>query len=104
MYDLYGARDLSVEQVHRLVSAALGIAFCGHFSEAVGDYFSADDGASEFMVERNLATDEEGAYHLEEDFPEYETLLHAVTANGDAIRETLATVAGLTFLRREFEA
>jgi hypothetical protein len=103
MYDLYGARDLSVDQVHRLVSGALGIAFRGHFSEAVGNYFFADDGASEFMVESNLATDDEGTYHLEEDFPEYETLFHAVTENGDAIRETLASAGGLTFLRREFE-
>jgi hypothetical protein len=42
--------------------------------------------------------------HLEEDFPEYGTLFHAVTDHGDAIREALAAVAGLTFLRREFEA
>jgi len=71
MYDLYGARDLSVEHLHRLVSAALGITFRGLFSEVAGDYFFADDGTSEFMVESNLATDEEGTYHLEEDFPDY---------------------------------
>src|SRR5215468_11344566 len=100
MYDLYGARDLSVQQVHRLVSAALGIAFRGHFSDAAGDYFFADDGACEFMVESNVATDDEGAYYLEEDFPEYGTLFHAVTDNGDAVRETLRAIVGLTFLRR----
>ena len=103
MYDLYGARDLSVEQLHRLVSAALGIAFRGHFSETVGNYFFAEDGAAEYMVESNLAMDEEGTYHLEEDFAEYGTLFHAVTERGDAIREALAAVAGLTFLRREYE-
>ena len=103
MYDLYGARDLSVEHLHRLVSSALGITFRGHFSEVAGAYYFADDGASEFMVESNLATDEEGTYRLEEDFPEYGTLFHAVTENGDDIREALAAVAGLTFLRREFE-
>ncbi len=104
MYDLYGARDLSVDQVHRLVSAALGIAFRGHFSQEVGDYYFAEDGGSEFMVEGNLATDEDGAYHLEEDFAEYGTLLHAVTDRGDAIRESLAGIHGLTFLRREYDA
>jgi hypothetical protein len=103
MYDLYGARDLSVEQLRRLVSAALGIAFRGHFSEAVGNFYFAEDGASEFMVQSNLATDDEGAYHLEEDFPEYGALFHAVSEQGDAIREALATVAGLTFLRREYD-
>jgi hypothetical protein len=104
MYDLYGAQDLSVEQLHRLVSAALGITFRGHFSEAVGDYYFAEDGTSEFMVESNLATDEEGIYHLEADFPDYGTLFHAVTEHGDAIRDALAAVAGLTFLRRDFES
>lgn len=104
MYDLYGARDLSVEQLRRLVSAALGIAFRGHFSEVVGNYYFAEDGTSEFLVESNLAADEEGSYHLEEDFPEYGTLFHAVTEHGDAIREALAAVAGLTFLRREYQA
>lgn len=102
MYDLYGARDLSVEQLHRLVSAALGIAFRGHFSQAVGNYYFAEDGTSEFMVESNLAADDEGTYHLEEDFPEYGTLFHAVSEHGDAIREALATVADLTFLRRQY--
>ena len=104
MYDLYGARDLSVDQVRRLVSQALGVAFRGHFSEAVGDYYFAEVDGSEFMVERNLATDEDGTYHLEEDFAEYGTLFHAVTAHGDAIRESLAAIHGLTFLRRAFDA
>ena len=103
MYYIYGARDLSADQLLRLVSAALGITFRGLFSEVAGDYYFAGDGTSEFMVESNLATDEEGTYHLEEDFPEYGALFHAVTENGDAIREALSTVAGLTFLRREFE-
>jgi hypothetical protein len=103
MYDLYGARDLSVEQLRRLVSAALGITFRGHFSEAVGDYYFAEDGTSEFMVESNLAKDEEGTYHLEEDFPDHGTLFHAITENGDAVRDALAAVDGLTFLRRDFD-
>jgi hypothetical protein len=104
MYDLYGSRDLSVEQVERLVSAALGIAFRGHYSETAGNYYFADDGEAEYMVESNLATDEDGPYHLEEDFPEYGTLFHAITEHGDAIRESLSAADGLTFLRREFAA
>lgn len=104
MYDLYGSRDLSVDQVQRLVSATLGIAFRGHYSETAGGYYFAEDGEAEYMVESNLAADEDGPYHLEEDFPEYSTLFHAITEHGDAIRESLAGMDGLTFLRREFGA
>ena len=102
MYDLYGARDLSVDQVRRLASEVLGIAFRRHYSEAVGDYYFHEDDDCELMIEPNVASDAEGAYHLEEDFPEYGTLFHAITEDGDGIREKLEAIDGLTFLRREF--
>jgi hypothetical protein len=101
MYDLYGARELSVDQVHRLASEVLGIAFRRHYSDAVGDYYFHEDDDCELMIEPNAASDNDGAYHLEEDFPEYGTLFHAITEDGDDIRGKLESIDGLTFLRRE---
>lgn len=103
VYDLYGSLYLSPEQVVELVSSALQIKFTGHHRDTVGGYYSSERPPERFTIERNLAEDEDGTYYLEEEFPVHETLFRVDrTSQGDAIRELLSNIDGLTFLRRNY--
>jgi hypothetical protein len=103
-YDLYGVRDLSTESLRSAVESALNISFSLHESYFLGgDYllFSGSVG-EELRIRTNEISDEDGSFLTEPDFGDYVTLLSISRAlDGDSIRERLASIPGLDFLRRE---
>jgi hypothetical protein len=99
-YDLYGSRHLTVNQVRIFVEGVLGVAFDSHDSSYLGQYFLAGDlSAEHFLVRHNQ---EEEDYLAEPSFPDYGTLLQVNgTARGDELKDRLANVNDLEWLRRD---
>lgn len=102
MYDLYGSKALSLEQLRLAVERKIGVSFSRHESSYFGgDYFRfGDPRAEEFVIHTNFV-DEDGEF-LESDCPEYSSLLEVnASPRADQLRVSLSSIADLYFLRRD---
>ena len=100
VYDLYGSKTLSLNELRDAVEATTGIAFERRNSDYLGgDYFRGGEvGAEEFVIQGNL--DQDGEV-IENDFVAFAALLRIDRSpKADELREVLRGVADLEFLRR----
>ncbi|MGE5829925.1 MAG: hypothetical protein ACM30G_16415 [Micromonosporaceae bacterium] len=100
-FDLYGSPDLDAEELSAVVSTALGADFIEHDSSFRGRYFLAD-GAPRLEVQPNQVPGDDGEFEaMESEFAEFRTLLYVYgTDRPDEVRDRLAGITGLAFLRR----
>lgn len=99
-YDLYGTKVLSPASLCEHVSRVLNISFEGRDSSYLGEYYLAGNlGAEHFKIQVNTALDDEAP---EVDYLEYSVLLYVNgTLRADPLKGRLASIEGLTFLRRD---
>jgi hypothetical protein len=97
---LFGSSELDIESCRALVERALGIAFEGHDSGFIGEYYLAGlPGGENFELRANR--DAEGEL-VEPEFSSFPVLLYAnETPRPAAISEALGHVRGLVMLRSE---
>ena len=104
IYDLYGSKVGSVEDLCGAVSDAIGSQFQRHESGYLGgEYFLYGDLDGEhFIVQRNRYRNDEGEEEIAEaEFADYPVLLQVnASTRGDELREWLAGIVSLDFLRR----
>lgn len=100
-FDLYGARELTIDELCAAVAGALGVSFVEHDSSFRGRYFLAD-GEPRLEVQPNQVPGDDGELDaMESEFVAYPTLLYVYGSDRpDEVRDRLAAVAGLAFLRR----
>jgi hypothetical protein len=100
-FDLYGAPELTADEVCAAVGAALGVSFVEHDSSFRGRYFRAD-GVPRLEVQPNQVPGDDGEFEaMEPEFVEYPTLLYVYGSDRpDEVRDQLAGITGLAFLRR----
>lgn len=102
-YDLYGTTTMSIVQLRDIIVEALGITFTLHDSAfRGGTYFRAGDlGGEEFVIQRNSFEFDDEQEVAEPEFAHYPVIFWvAWTERGDELREELAVIEGLDFLRR----
>ncbi|MEU2955613.1 hypothetical protein [Streptomyces xanthochromogenes] len=98
IYNLYGIKELPIEESVRHVKAKIGGAFSEHESSYKGVYFRAVIEDCEVTIEHN-STDDEG-YRAEPNHTEYEILVYLNEAS-ELIVEELADCEEITLLRSE---
>jgi len=97
---LFGSSELEIERCRALVEQALGLAFEGHESGFVGEYYLAGlPGGEHFELRPNRDAEGELA---EPDFSAFSVLLYVnETSRPDAVSEAVGDVRGLVRLRSE---
>jgi hypothetical protein len=102
-YDLYGTATLTLEELGVAAQDVLGLDLERHESSYLGgDYFLAGSLDGEhFVIQRNRADDDGEDGVAEPEFADYAVLLQVnATGRADELKSRLATIQGLTFLRR----
>ncbi|GAA4225051.1 hypothetical protein GCM10022254_06080 [Actinomadura meridiana] len=106
IYDLYGTRVESLDQLLGPLSVVLGITWEERESDYRGVYHRASAvayGGKDLVLQSNRLTDEDGDYFQVPEYPDYGLLLFVNRCTGaDEVRDRLA--AGLpewAFLRRK---
>lgn len=102
-YDLYGTMTMSISQLRDLIARALAITFAMHDSAfRGGTYFRAGDiGGEEFVIQRNSFEFDDEQEVAEPEFARYPVIFWvAWTERGDELKQELAVIEGLDFLRR----
>lgn len=102
-YDLYGSRALSSEQLRDALATLLELEFVARTSDFIGDYylsgFLTDE---EFSIQHNATGFEDDIYEPDfEDYPEIIEVTARSEERANEIRDCLAAVDGLEFLRRK---
>lgn len=101
-YDLYGTREMTIDDLQRAAGSALTISFSQRDNADLGSYYYATAGDETFDICRNFADDRPEDEVLRPEFADYPVLLFVSrTQRGDEIRALLADISGLDFLRRE---
>jgi folate-binding Fe-S cluster repair protein YgfZ len=102
-FDLYGSKRLTITELRVAVGEALGLTFYAHESlYRGGEYFRVvpHDG-EEFVIQLNNFRLDDEMEVAEPDYSNYPVILWvAWTDRADALREDLAEIDGLDFLRR----
>jgi hypothetical protein len=100
-FDLYGSPNLTADELCAAVGAALGVSFVEHDSSFRGRYLLAD-GRPRLEVQPNRVPGDDGQLEpMESEFVDYPALLYVHGSDRpDEIRDLLAGIAGLAFLRR----
>jgi hypothetical protein len=101
-YDLYGTRDMTIDELQEAVGSVLETSFQARYSSFIGPYYTAELGNEVFDIEPNFMDDRDEDEVLEPEFADYPVLLRVSrTQRGDEIREALAEIPGLELLRRD---
>jgi hypothetical protein len=101
-YDLYGTRDMTIEELQLAAGAALQISFKARDSSFTGPYYNALDGNEIFDVHLNFHDERNEDEILRPEFADYPVLLFVSrTERGDEIRDALTEIPGLEHLRRD---
>jgi hypothetical protein len=102
IYDLYGSKVHSLDEVRVILEDTLQVRFGARDSDYMGGkYFLAGDLTGEtFVILRNHDSNDEGEV-LEPEFANYPTLLQVnATERGDDIKQRLDNISDLELLRR----
>lgn len=100
-YDLYGSRDLDLEELEARVPQQLGLEFTAHESSYWGSYSLWGDPVGEQIRITSNFVDEDGDL-LEEGFPGYRSFVHVDRSlQPDIIAERLLGIEDLQHLRTE---
>ena len=100
-YDLYGTRQMSTDELQRVVADAVQLSFEARYSDFVGPYFKAEHREEVFHIEPNFLDDHDEDEILEPEFANFPVLLRVSrTQRGDEIRELLVPIPGLVHLKR----
>lgn len=110
IYDYYGARDPDRKRISDLVSEVTGIMFQYHDSDYIGTYFLATgEPGQQVKVLSNELEGEQDTLLRWPEWAEYATIVNSMDESAsetgppaflDDLREKLAGVEELTFLRR----
>jgi len=103
-YDLYGTKTLSITELRDAIESALTIRFSPHDSVYYGgEYFRAGEvGGEELVIQLNTFEYGGSIEVAEPDHRGYPVIFWvAWTERGDELRERLATIGELDFLRRK---
>jgi hypothetical protein len=100
-FDLYGSPNLTADELCAAVGTVLAASFVEHDSSFRGRYFLAD-GVPRLEVQPNQVPGDDGELEpMEPEFVDYPMLLYVQGSDyPDEIRDRLAGIAGLAFLRR----
>ncbi len=102
IYDTYGSRTLSADQLRAATERALGIVFDSHESSFSGSYYFAGDLRGEnFVIQANdVAVDDDGV--LRPDLATYSVILLVnATTRADELRTRLKEIEDLEFVKSE---
>jgi hypothetical protein len=101
-YDLYGARDMSIDELQQAVGPVVNLSFRRRYNDDMGFYFKGELGDEVFRVERNFPNDHNEEEVVEPEFANYPVLLLVSrTHRPDEIRDLLLEIPGLDHLRRD---
>lgn len=102
-YELYGSTKLSMADLRHAIENLLELSFSVHESAyRGGEYLRAGDlGGEEFVIQRNTFDFDNEEEVAEPDFAQYPVIFWvAWTERGDELRNRLAEIRDLDFLRR----
>ena len=101
-YDLYGTRDMTIDELRVGAASALEVSFSARESSSTGPYYKADLGDENFAIYVNFKDPRYEDEILRPQFADYPVLLFVNrTERADELRGRLLEVPGLVHLRRD---